>query len=287
MSITNYNSQIKNRRLAGKYRRRDSGFALDTASRRRKVRPMNLTHPIHLATRLAAPSCGRLLFLAVLAAVTCRADDITTLDGKKYQDVTDVKKQPDAIVFSCGASNAVRRVRVLFSNLPDDLAKKYNYDPYEEGFYVARQNRAMVMGLNRAFRLADLDAARKKAKAEKKPIGFIMVWDSFFGQVQPMGQGGGNALAGFYTVFNKALVLVFVRHENELDKVPDAVKKGFSGPDEGGWAPNMAVVNEDCTEFICEIPLGGEKSNGMTREQVFKPKIAEIKKYQESRKTSK
>jgi hypothetical protein len=227
-----------------------------------------------------------LLLAAGLGLMTCRADDITTLDGKKYENVTEVKKLPDAILFSHTTTDGVARARVLFSNLPDDLAQKYGYDPYEEGFYIARQNRPMILGLNRAFRLSDLEAAKKKAKAEKKPIGFIMVWDSFFGQFRPMDQGGGNDLAGFYTVFNKAMVLVFVRHESELNQVPDAVKKGFFGPDEGGWAPNMAVVTEDCSQFICEIPLGGEHSNGLIREQVFKAKIAEIKQFQEARKAS-
>jgi len=230
---------------------------------------------------------GRCLLIAAgLALVTCRADDLTALNGKKYENVTDVKKLPDGIFFSYTTTNGVSRAKVLFSNLPDDVAQKYNYDPYEEGFYIARQNRPMILGLNRAFRLADLEAAKKKAKAEKKPIGFIMVWDSFFGQFQPMDQGGGNDLAGFYTVFNKALVLVFVRHESELNQVPDAVKKGFFGPEEGGWAPNMAVVNEDCSQFICEIPLGGKGSNGMIREPIFRAKIAVIKKYQADHKTS-
>ena len=83
--------------------------------------------------------------------------------------------------------------------------------------------------MNRAFRLADLEEAKKKAKAEKKLIGFIMVWDSFFGQFRPMEQGGGNDLAGFYTVFNEALVLVFVRHESEAGQGPaDAVKRDSS-----------------------------------------------------------
>jgi hypothetical protein len=230
---------------------------------------------------------GRCLLIAAgLALVTCRADDLTALNGKKYENVTDVKKLPDGIFFSYTMTNGVSRAKVLFSNLPDDVAQKYNYDPYEEGFYIARQNRPMILGLNRAFRLADLEAAKKKAKAEKKPIGFIMVWDSFFGQFQPMDQGGGNDLAGFYTVFNKALVLVFVRHESELNQVPDAVKKGFFGPEEGGWAPNMAVVNEDCSQFICEIPLGGKGSNGMIREPIFRAKIAVVKKYQADHKTS-
>jgi hypothetical protein len=97
-------------------------------------------------------------------------------------------------------------------------------------------------------------------------------------------QGGGCALAGFYTVFHEPLVLVFVRHENELDRVPAAVKKGFFGPEEGGWSPNMAVVTEDCSRFVCEIPLGGEYSDGFVREQVFRNKIGEIKKFLENRK---
>jgi len=74
-------------------------------------------------------------------------------------------------------------------------------------------------------------------------------------------------------------VLVFVRHESELDKVPDAVKKGFFGPEEGGFAPNMAVVSPDCSQFICEIPYGGDKSNGQIREQIFRQKIPVIKKF--------
>jgi hypothetical protein len=248
---------------------------------------MNLFFLIRRASAMKCLPGWGLLIAAGLALMTCRADDITTLDGKKYENVTVIKNLPDSILFSHTTTNGVQQAKVLFSNLPDDLAQKYHYDPFEEGFYIARQNRPMILGLNRAFRLADLEAAKKKAKAEKKPIGFIMVWDSFFGQVEPMGQGGGNALAGFYTVFNKALVLVFVRHESELDKVPDAVKKGFFGPDEGGWAPNMAVVTEDCSQFICEIPLGGEHSNGTIREQVFKAKIAEIKKFQEDREAAK
>jgi len=47
---------------------------------------------------------------------------------------------------------------------------------------------------------------------------------------RPMDRGGSDSgLAHFYDVFNDRLVLVFVRHENELDKVPAAVKKGFHG----------------------------------------------------------
>jgi hypothetical protein len=240
-------------------------------------------HPV--ATTMAERAVLLGLLLALFPAATPgRADDVTTLDGKKYENVSKVKNLPDAIFFSYTTTSGVRQAKVPFSNLSDELRKKYNYDPFEEGLYLARQNKPMVLGLNRAFRLSTLEAAKKKAKEEKKPIGFIMVWDSMFGTAQPMGTGGRDSLAGFYTVFNKALVLVFVRHEDELDKVPEAVKQGFFGPEEGGWAPNMAVVTEDCSQFICEIPLGGEHSDGFIREPIFRKKIADIRKFEAGRK---
>ncbi len=226
------------------------------------------------------------IIITCLAGMNCPAEDITTLDGQKYENVRDLKVRPDSIFFIVNTEGSVKGVKVPFSNLPDDLKKKYNYDPYEEGFYLARQNKPMNLKINNEFRLSNLEAAKTKAKAEHKLIGFIMVWDVMFQPSEPMGNGGPNDLAGFYTVFNKSLVLVFVRHEDELDKVPDAVKKGFFGPEEGGWAPNMAVVTEDCSQFICEIPLGGEKSNGYVREQVFRKKIAEIKKFIEDHQAS-
>ena len=225
--------------------------------------------------------------IAGLTGMNCPADDITTLDGQKYENARDLKVRPDSIFFLVGTNDSVRGVKIPFDNLPDDLKKKYHYDPFEEGLYIARQNRPMNLNLNNAYRLSSLEAAKRKARAEHKMIGFIMVWDMMFQPAQPMGSGGPDDLAGFYAVFNKPLVLVFVRHENELDKVPDTVKKGFGGPEEGGYAPNMAVVTADCSQFVCEIPLGGAHSNGQIREPIFRQKIAVIKRFAESHAASK
>jgi hypothetical protein len=49
----------------------------------------------------------------------------------------------------------------------------------------------------------------------------------------------------------------------------------------------MAVVTADCSQFICEIPYGGNNSNGQIREQIFRQKIAVIKKFVESQGTPK
>jgi len=37
--------------------------------------------------------------------------------------------------------------------------------------------------------------------------------------------GANSDLAHFYTAFNNSLVLVFVRHEDELNQVPESVRK--------------------------------------------------------------
>lgn len=207
------------------------------------------------------------------------ADDIKTLSGKTYSNVSNATNTATLVIFSYQAGSGTRRIAVPFSELPDDLKRKYHYDPFEEGLLAARQNKPVVLGLKSAYRLSDLEAAKKKAQAEGKHLGFVMVWDSIMGTGFPMGEASRNALADFYTVFGNGLVLVFVRHENELSQVPAAVKEGFFGPEEGGFAPNMAVVTADCSKFICEIPMGGKGSNGQVREAVFRKKIAEIKKF--------
>jgi hypothetical protein len=226
----------------------------------------------------------KFLTLVAISLATSRllADDITTLDGKTYTDVRDVALKPTGLFFVSGTGDSMQGVTVPYDNLPDDVKRKYHYDPYEIGFTLARQDGWVYLNKKPAFTLDDLEAAKKKAKDEKKLIGFIMEWDSMLIPARPLGQGSQDGLAHFYDVFHDGLVLVFVRHENELGKVPDAVKQGFNGPEEGGFAPNMAVVTADCSQFVCEIPFGGKDSDGQVREQIFRKKIAVIKDFQKS-----
>lgn len=222
------------------------------------------------------------LSLASVCCITnlCFAEDITTLDGQKYEDIRDVSLKQNGLFFVTGSDTTLKGVTVPYTNLTDEVKQKYHYDPFEVGLSFARQNQMVYLSKHLAFSLDNLEAAKKKAKAEKKLIGFIMEWDSMLVPAYPMGRGGSDSgLAHFYDVFNDGLVLVFVRHENELDKVPDAVKKGFFGPEEGGYAPNMAVVTADCSQFVCEIPFGGKGSTAQIREQTFRQKIAVIKKF--------
>jgi hypothetical protein len=165
--------------------------------------------------------------------------------------------------------------------LSDDLKKKYHYDSFEEALFYARKNSPVKLSLDLAFRLENLKAAKAKARTEKKAIGFVMVWDQLLQTGQPMERGNIGCLAHFYEAFNKNLVLVFVRHEDELAQVPSLVKTSFLGVEEGAFAPKMVVVSEDCSQLICEIPYGGDEATGQVREETFREKMAEIRKFEE------
>jgi hypothetical protein len=262
------------------------GFGLDKTVPRTKIAAASEQSELrrrHMKTKLF---CA--IIITCLARVNSPADDITTLDGQKYENVRDVSVKPDGLFFvTTTTEGSLKGVKVPFSNLPDDIKEKYHYDPYEAGLALARQNNPVNLKKDLAFSLDNLEVAKKKAKAENKMLGFIMEWDSMFVPAYPMRQGSDSGLAHFYDAFHDNLVLVFVRHESELGKVPGAVGKGFFGPDEGGFAPNMAVVTADCSQFICEIPYGGNNSNGQIREQIFRQKIAVIKKFVESQGTPK
>ena len=229
--------------------------------------------------------CVSLAIYGLLAA--CRADDITTLDGHKYENVKDVALKRNGLFFVYGTSDSMHGVTVPYARLSDDTRQKYHYDPFEMGLAYARQNVQINLNKSLAFSLDHLEAAKIKAKAEKKMIGFILEWDTMLVPARPLERGSQSGLAHFYDVFNDGLVLVFVRHESELNNVPDAVKQGFNGPEEGGFAPNMAVVTADCSQFVCEVPYGGDKSNGAIREKIFRTKIADMKEFIEEQAAAK
>jgi hypothetical protein len=219
------------------------------------------------------------LMLTLAGLSPAFADNLTTRDGQTYTDIRNVALKPKGLFFVTGSGDSARGVTVPYASLSEDVQDKYHCGPFDLGLAFARENRPINLTTNLAFSLSDLDAAKKQAKAEHKMIGFIMVWGAFFVPARPLLRGSDSGLAHFYDVFHNALVLVFVRHESELGLVPDAVKAGFSGPEEGGFAPNMAVVTADCSQFVCEIPYGGNESNGGIRDKIFRDKIAVIKQF--------
>jgi len=164
-------------------------------------------------------------FILTLALTACLlpalAEDLTTLDGQTYADVRDVTLKQNGLFFVTGSGAALKGVTVPYTNLADGVKTKYHYDPFEMGLMTARQTPIVYLSKKVAFSLDQLEAAKARAKAEKKMIGFIMEWDSMLVPAKPMdGAGSDSGLAHFYVAFKDSLVLVFVRHEDELGKVP-------------------------------------------------------------------
>jgi hypothetical protein len=141
-------------------------------------------------------------------------------------------------------------------------------DRFSQDLYNSINGSPMTLHLGDAYSLAQLEDAKARARSEKKPLGFVMVWGQFFDhEADPRGGGSDSALVHFYEAFNNQIILVFVRHESELNDVPQAVKRGFFGADEGGYAPNMAVTDASASEFIVEIPF--RDALAVQRDQIF------------------
>lgn len=140
-------------------------------------------------------------------------------------------------------------------------------DHFSSGLEAAKTAPNRAVKLSEAFSLSQLEQAKAQATRLHKPLGFIMVWGQFFDKpTSTQVDGSEGVLLHFVEAFKDSLVLIFVRHENELQQVPRAVRAGFFGPDEGGYAPNMAVVDATASEFIVEIPY---TKPGAQRDTVF------------------
>ncbi|HSI15644.1 MAG TPA: hypothetical protein VK961_26595 [Chthoniobacter sp.] len=160
-------------------------------------------------------------------------------------------------------------------------------DLFTNGLETAKNAPVGAVRMTYAFHLDQLETAKAKAQREHKPLGFIMVWNQFFNtRASTRLSGGTNSLLHFCEAFKDSLVLVFVHHENELDKVPRAVAAGFQGPDEGGWAPNMAVVDATVSQLIVEIPCAGPNGGGAERDAVFKAGAAKIQAWMNTHRTA-
>jgi hypothetical protein len=122
-----------------------------------------------------------------------------------------------------------------------------------------------------AFSVEQLAEARAQALRDRKPLGFIMMAPTMLDKPTTTRETGGNsALLHFYEAFKDSLVLVFVPVDTKKDQLPGAVLAGFSRPELGGIAPNMAVVDASASALIVAIPCGNAKTAGPDRDTVFK-----------------
>jgi len=133
------------------------------------------------------------LFLASMLlgcmALSSPAEDITTLDGHTYQNVSNVLLRQNGLFFVYGTGSDMHGVTVAYEFLPPDVKARYHYDPFEMGLAYARQNLPTTLTKGTAFSLDNLEAAKKKAKAEKKDDRFHHGVGQFFCYGPTLGAG--------------------------------------------------------------------------------------------------
>jgi hypothetical protein len=228
---------------------------LNDATQRKLLQPLTAEQEVALRAAGATPALLTALHAPELlatpeAVATYRAHHQAPPAPVPAQNVPRAPVQP-----------AAAPARALV-NLPDLFSK---------GIESAKTAPDRTVQMTDCFSLDQLADAKAKAQREHKPLGFLLVWNQYFGpRASTRLYGGSNALHHFYEAFKDSVVLVFVHHESDLGKVPPAVTAGYGSPDEGGYAPNMAVVDATASELIVEIPCAGPKGRGADRDAVFK-----------------
>ena len=101
----------------------------------------------------------RLVFLVVGLTSIAFADDIKTLTGKEYKDVTVSRVEPDGIVLT----SKVGISKVYFTELPKDVQERFGYDSQKAGDYSAQQSAGFDQ-----VRKQQEEASRQKAQASQK-----------------------------------------------------------------------------------------------------------------------
>lgn len=115
------------------------------------------------------------LLIALLLPATLLAEDLTTVSGKKYTGVTINRVEADGLAISHDDGLA----KVPFSDLSEELRKKYGYDPQKAAQYQAAMQAAS------AQRAAAANAAAAAAK-QNDPKTFVRI----LGPVKQSGKTG-------------------------------------------------------------------------------------------------
>lgn len=75
----------------------------------------------HKKRKDSTPCLLGMLCVLLFSAIAPRAEDLTTLDGKTYTNITEISKFPKQVFFTCNGG----RVSVAITNLPEDFKAKY------------------------------------------------------------------------------------------------------------------------------------------------------------------
>lgn len=135
----------------------------------------------------------RIAGLLLTVALVAHADDFKALDGKEYKGVTVNRVEPDGIEVTTDSGVD----RVLFTNLPPDVQKRYGYDPakayqYQKAIYNAHaQKKAQEKAAEDAQNIAAFTGAEIGRDYDKNEVAADAKYKNFrfqvFGKITDFG----------------------------------------------------------------------------------------------------
>ena len=214
-------------------------------------------------------SClGALAALLLGAALTfVRAEDIKTLDGKEYKNVTITRAEPDGLVVR--ASYGI--IKIFFTELSPDLREKYHYDPqaaakYRQQLEADQRAREQTIAATQQKLAQELAAAEDKAKALAVVIqtpapehsistGAARLHGTMLDQPASSGRSSGTMLDRPASKHWSIIGRVLSKNENGILVYCDSYNIGLARPEAGtvvfvaGDYPNLA--DEDRVNLTC------------------------------------
>lgn len=176
-----------------------------------------------------------------------QALDITTVAGKIYKGVTDLKVGDDSISFVCSTGGATLDMAIL----TPDLQKKFGYDPHARELQRIADEKAAADAAA-ATKAAEL-AEREQADAETRAFILSPSKNTLNGQVFVATQGGENVKLGGIRVylFGRAQVELIIAPKNQealkqvtaLTAELDKESKQYSEADAASQTQDSIVEN--------------------------------------------
>jgi len=247
------------------------------------------------------------------------AVDIVTLSGKKYYDVHDVQIRGNLLTFTTATDivkvplsdvppalrnryqpkNTPPPVEAVRPQLPPAAApapsspggaassahdlvvntgNKYLAQMAAD-LQAARTSAAATYPPASAFSVAQLDAARKDALANGRPVAFFMVDDTLLGTPCLAKEASARgAFAHFFQVFSRSVTPVFIVPSRDLAQLPGVLSTVLAKPASVA-APRVVFTNSEITETLHDLTLATARQTIAQREEAIYPAVGMIKRW--------
>jgi hypothetical protein len=176
--------------------------------------------------------------LMALSASIVLADDIKTIDGKEYKNVTVKRVEPDGLVLSSKSGIS----KVYFTELPKDVQQRFNYDPASVSAQSSQRNANVpatsgIEGLSpitvelkdeilNALKMTDkLDALYKRGCSSAEFIAAATPIEGVVLNLQkklPKGDPGRDLLVNSFEAYQQTAIAL-VAYEQGKGQRPDAL----------------------------------------------------------------